>query len=176
MKTQIKIMIAVLSMAMAFTNCKKDAGPKGDKGEKGEAGINGTDGTNGANGNANVKNYSITIHPSDWSYNSTYSQWQYNYYISENFNSAVIAYVMSGNGKQAIPYYEPVSNCQFDMANNLFASSPYIKFQYINFASTTTAPSNDQYMYLVVIPPAMIKPGVNVKNYAEVKAAYNLKD
>lgn len=157
--------MVLAGLVLTLSSCKKA--------EKGETGPVGPAGTNGA---ANIKNYSITIHPSDWVYNNTYSEWQYNYYLSENSQSAVLGYIMSGNGKQALPYVNTPLNCRYTFATDLFQTLPYIQFQFTNFATTTTAPTSDQYLYLVVIPPAMVKQGVNVKNYEEVKSAYNLKD
>ena len=49
-------------------------------------------------------------------------------------------------------------------------------FKYYDGTTTLARPSTSMSIRLVIIPPAMIKPNVNVKNYAEVKAAYNLQD
>jgi hypothetical protein len=167
MKKTITTVIAglVLTLGLTFTSCKK-----AEKGDTGPAG------TNGTNGNANIENFAITIRPGDWIYSSTYSEWHYNYYISKNSQSAVLGYIMSGNGKQALPYVSTPSNCRYTMATDLFQTTPYIQFQFTNFTVATTAPTYDQYLYLVIIPPAFVKPNVDIKDYNAVKKAYNLKD
>lgn len=139
----------------------------------------GVPGAQGPAGNANVQNYSITVTPSQWTFDNTYQHWYYRYYTSMNSESAVLGYVMSGSGKQAIPYYQhDPSSFQFDMATYLFGTPPYIEFQYSNFTSLTTKPSYDTYFYIVSMPPAMIvsHPNVDFKNYVEVKKTFNLKD
>jgi hypothetical protein len=163
-KNAVTAVIVVVSV-VTLNSCSKP--------EKGETG---PQGSQGAPGNANVINHDITVHPSDWTYSNTYHHWYYKYYTNENNQSAVLGYVMSGNGKQAIPYYETTSGQQYDLANNLYASVPYIEFQYTNFNANTTAPTSDKYFYLVTMPPAMMvaHPNTNWKNYNEVKATLNL--
>lgn len=172
MKKMIRIGLATLLCLTltTFSSCKKA--------EKGEDGPIGLTGATGPAGNANVENYSVDVNPGDWSYNSLYKRWYYKYYTSVNSNSAVLAYVMSGSGKQAIPYHEhsPV-DIEFGMATDLFLATPYIEFQYTNVNSFTTAPTSTRNFYLVVIPPAMIAahPETDFKNYEEVKATFHLK-
>ena len=163
---------------MLTVGCTKD-------GKTGPQGPAGTNGTNGANGNANVQNISITVSPSQWTYDAVNDRMYYRYSYpidTVKFNSAVCAYIMSTSGEQAIPYYScPSSNVwceQYDMALDLFQFPAYIEFQYTNYKSKTTAPTGDDFFYLVVIPPSQRKahPDVNYKNYQEVKKAFNLKD
>ena len=134
------------------------------------SGKDGAPGATGPAGNANVKNYDLTIKPGDWKYNASYQEWYYDYPCSANSQSAVLGYVMSGNGKQSLPYVFTLGNCRYTMATNLFTSSPYIEFQFTNFTSATTAPTSDEFFYLVIIPPAMKKahPNTDWNNYAEV--------
>jgi len=169
MKT--KLLLLLLMIAFTFSTCKKgDTGPQGPQGAQGTA------------GNANIQNYSITVSPSQWTYDNVYEIWYYRYSNSSNMNSAVLAYVISGNGEQAMPYYAcPTSGAwceQYDFATYLFGSPPYIEFQYTNYLSRTTHPNYDTNFYLVIMPPALhdTNPNVNWSNYKEVKAKFNLKD
>lgn len=129
------------------------------------------DGAQGPPGNANVINYSITVHPNDWSYSPTDKQWFYDYNCSINLQAAVIGYVMSGNGKQILTYSDVAANVRYTMANDLFWTTPYIQFQYVNYNSYSTGPTSDTYFYLVAMPPAMktANPNVDWSNYEEVK-------
>lgn len=140
-------------------------------------GKDGKDGVPGPAGNANVKNYSITVKPSDWKYDNSYEQWYYDYNVTDvNFQSAVYGYVMSGNGKQAMPYINQSTGNIITFADNLFYTNPYVQFQYVNLESESIRPANDQYLYLVIIPSSLRTANINYKNYDEVKAFFNLKD
>lgn len=165
MKNTMKLLTAIIAIAITVSvGCKK---PK-----------DGATGPQGPAGNANVQNYNITIHPNDWVYDNNYNEWHYNYYITANMNSAVLGYIMSGNGEQPLPYVYTNGNCRYTMATNLFKTPPYVQFQFTNFTTATVAPTYDQYLYLVIMPPAKIKshPNVNYSNYYEVKRTFNLKD
>jgi hypothetical protein len=167
MKTNIKsISLAGIALILGLTiiSCKKgDTGPAGPAGK---------------DGNANVQNYSITISSWQWTYDNTYERLYYRWYNSANSQSAVYGYVMSGSGKQSMPYYTSTSawSEQYDLASNLFSSPAYVEFQFTNYNSRTTAPSYDKYFYLVIIPPAQRKanPNVDYSNYEEVKRVFKL--
>lgn len=151
-------------------------GQNGVNGQNGATGATGQTGATGATGNANVVNYSVTISTNDWIYDNLYERWYFRFTCSDKSTSGVYSYVMSGSGKQSIPYYScPSWQCeQFDMATYLFGTPAYIEFQYTNYTSKTTKPTSDTYIYIVVIPPAIKKPNVDHRNYSAVKAAYNL--
>lgn len=123
-----------------------------------------------------VQNYDITVYPSQWSYNSLYEQHFFQHFMSVDPNSAIYGYVMSSNGKQAIPYYSCTSFwCeQFDIANTLY--SGYVEFQFTNYNVRTEPPTGEKYFYLVVVPPTLLSknPNVNWENYEEVKSIFNL--
>ena len=167
----ITVISVMMTSIFVFDGCKKP-----------QDGINGKDGAKGATGNANVQNISVNVTASQWTYDNLYDRLYYRYYNSSNSQSAVYAYVISGSGEQAMPYYNcPTSNAwcdQYDMATYLFGSPPYIEFQYTNYKSKTTAPTTTTNFYLVIIPPAQRKahPNVDYKNYEEVKKAFNLKN
>jgi len=170
MKKLKTILMLTALISLTVISCKK-----GDTGPIGPAGTNGT---NGTNGNANVTNFNITIHTYDWTYASTYSEFHYNYYVSGDFESAVLGYVMSGNGEQVLPYVSNVLHNRLTLSSNLSSSTPFVQFQWTNLTTTTTAPTSDYMVRLVIIPPAVriANPNVNYNDYNAVKKAFNLKD
>ena len=130
-KTAKIIGVFALACGLLFTGCKKEPGPKGDKGDTGAQGPSGT---------PTIQNISITVQPINWTYSSLYQQWYYNYPCTSNSQSAVLGYIMSGNGKQVLPYVDTPGNCRYTMATDLFKTSPYIQFQFTNFTTATVAP------------------------------------
>ncbi len=164
MKMKKTIIFGMLSFAMlAFNSCKKD-----DDNSYVKTGTN----TN------TIQNTAITVHSSDWVWDNIYNQWYVKYYTTTNSQSAIYGYVMSGNGKEAMPYYDQVNGTTMSFAGNLFSSPSYILFEYYNLSTTLARPTSDQYFYLVAIPPAMIAehPNVNMENYEEVKKTFNITE
>ena len=161
-----KVFAAIfIACGLMFTSCKKgDTGPKGDTGSAG---------TNGA---ANIQNYQVSVNSTDWSWDALYKEWYYNYPSTASSQSAIMAYVISGNGEEVLPYYSQIYGTTTSFSSYLFSSPSKIMFKYYDGTTTLARPSTSMSIRLVIIPPAMIKPNVNVKNYAEVKAAYNLQD
>jgi len=184
-KISVKISAALVVFCVVlalFASCAKDGetGPKGDKGDTGASGAAGTNGTNGTNGVANVQQIDLTIHPNNWTYSSLYSEWHYDYHPSPDpaYGTVVLNYIMSGNGKQVMPFVDTFNNCRYTFADNLFWSPPYIQYQFTNFTTANVAPTYDKYVYLVLIPPARMAehPNLDVSDYNAVKKAFNLKD
>ncbi len=167
-KIKILLILVIIAGVSATISCKKE-------GEKGEPGVNGT---NGTNGNANVQNFDITVNTWEWTYDNTYQRQYYRYWLTANYNSLVVCYVMSGSGKQIMPYYEAVSQKNYDFANVLFQTYPYIEFQYTDYNSPTTPPSSSKYFYMVIVPPAarLANPNIDYTNYNEVKRTFNFKN
>jgi hypothetical protein len=171
MKKTIKTMTAViagaaLTLGLSLTSCKK-----GDTGPAGPAG------TNGTNGAANIQNYQVTINPNDWTWDNVYKQWYFRYDVNASSQSAISAYIISGNGAEVMPYYHQTNFTTTSFSSYLFSSpTPYILFKFYNGSATLAKPTISESIRLVIIPPSMIKPNVNIDNYADVKAAYSLKD
>ena len=153
-----------LTLGLSFTSCKK-----GDTGPAGPAGTNGTNGTNGA---ANIVNYTVTVNSTDWTLNSTYWYSLYNVSGGIKNNSAVMVYLVGSTGTHV---QLPITIS--DIETYFRFTSTQIEFD-VRSASGTTAVSNPGALSfrIVVIPPAMIKPNINIQNYNEVKTAYNLID
>jgi len=171
-------MISMFAIAcgLLLTNCAKD-------GKTGPAGPTGPAGTNGTNGNANVVSYKFVI--SSWTSQTTY--WTYSGTVPAissstlNDGSAVLCYFSANNGTTwfAMPYTQVDATSNYYMYFNTFNGGITVFWQRDN-GSLGSNP-NTYYgqtinVKTVVIPPAMRKPNVNVKNYDDIKAAYNLAD
>lgn len=175
-------MIAILfAISFSFTSCTKEgpigpAGTTGTDGVDGENGTDGIDGENGEDGAANVENIDITVTPSQWTYDDLYEVWYYRYNTDKNSNSLVYGYVMSGSGKQAMPYHAKTSYSdeEYTFATNLFDSPSYIELQYVNLESSTTKPTSDVNFYLIIVPPTGSKANVDYSDYNAVMKYYNL--
>ncbi len=165
--TFLTFSVALAMTAITCTSCKKDPGPAGPKGDTGAAGVNGA---------ANIKNYAVLIKPSDWVWDATYKQWAFDYPITAGYNDAVMAYVISGNGSEVMPYQNQIDGSITTFSTLFFIATPRITFKYYNGTTTLARPTVDKSIKLVVIPPAVIKTGVDVKTYAAVKEAYHLAD
>ncbi len=153
--------IAVISLALT-TSCAK-------KGDTGPAGAQ------GPAGNANVISSTITVNGTNWSLSG--SEWDYSYTTSSMTQNnvdkaAVMCYLSVGSGNwAALPF--TVTDREFAFVYSLNS----ISFAVLS-ASGSTGISNPGTLVFkyVIIPPAMIKPNINLHNYNEVKQAYNLKD
>lgn len=166
--TFLTFSVALAIIALTLISCKKDPGPAGPKGDTGAA---------GANGAANIKNYSVLIRPSDWVWDATYKQWAFDYPVTgDYYNAAVMAYVISGNGSEVMPYQNQIDGSITTFSTLFFVATPKIMFKYYNGTTTLARPTVDKSIKLVIIPPAMIKTGVDVKTYAAVKEVYHLVD
>jgi hypothetical protein len=173
MKPTLKFFyIAIISSLIIFAGCTKQ-GPTGPIGANGANGINGTSG-----GAVNVVNQYIAITPSQLTWDTTANQWYYNFSTQADFSSsihaAVLVYAQSSNGLEATPYTNSKKNYTISFANNMYQSTPFIRFEYFNGTSTCPLPTFNINVELVIIPPQIVIPNVNHHNYAAVKAAYNL--
>ncbi|MBS1652965.1 MAG: hypothetical protein JSU07_13250 [Bacteroidetes bacterium] len=164
MTKQIKTITAViaglaLTLGLTFTSCKKgDTGPAGPQGPT------------GATGNANVQ--STTFLNQGFAYVAANSDYEINLTVP-----AVTSAVMNNGG--VLVYFQPSSSTGVWLQLPATFGGTNIQTGYalgqVGLISTS-ALSILLNVKVVVIPPAMVKPNVNTKNYSEVKAAYNLKD
>ncbi len=167
MKKTIKTITTavVLTLILGLSSCKKgDTGPAGSQG------------TAGTNGSANVQSFTVTTNNASWGLDGS------NSYTSAINVTAINSSVLNGGTIQvfigdgtstewgALPFsYSIVQyNYSYKVGQVLLSVS----------LSTGAAPSNPggQQFKIVVIPPAKIIPNVNIKNYEDVKKAYNLVD
>ncbi|MCD6019864.1 MAG: hypothetical protein K0S53_2985 [Bacteroidetes bacterium] len=164
---KIKVMMAILAIAVAFTGCQKP--------EKGEAG------TPGKDGNANVK--SITLNVTGWSWDATnywrYSSWTNVSILSQDVidGGAVMLYQKLSTGEYiALPI---TANLSSTVQEHDFFFYGTNTLKIIIEKSDLTDLNPPGYTYkLVCIPKAerVINPDVNMLDYREVKQAYSLKD
>lgn len=173
MKT-IKTIIAIsLLGTIAFNSCVKgDQGPKGDQGSA------------GSNGVANIMSYTLTTTPSSWGHVGTIGQagdgWQTTFSVpavTTNVitNGGVLMYLLGNNALTAMP----VTLYEFQNVSHTYGFDAFvgqIKAYVTDSDFNTLQPSTNINFKLVIIPPALIKKGVNYKDYVEVKAAHNLQD
>lgn len=162
MKTHIKIL--AFALLLSASACKKaEQGPKGDTGPA------------GTNGVANIQSTTITTTNGSWNldtfenaYNATLTVTG----ITQNVldKGAVMVYIGNGAGTEwdAMPFsYQGVEfNYGIKVGQALISVT-------LDSGNAPNNPGGQQFK-VVVIPPAMIKPGVNVKNYTEVKTAYGI--
>ena len=166
--TFLTFSVALAFAALTLVSCKKDPGPAGPKGDTGAA---------GANGVANIKNYSVLIRPSDWVWDATYKQWAFDYPVTgDYYNAAVMSYVISGNGSEAMPYQNQLDGSITSFSTFFFIATPKVVFKYYNGTTTLARPTVDKSIRLVIIPPTMVKTGADPKTYAVAKALYHLAD
>jgi hypothetical protein len=151
-----------LVCVLMLSSCSKETGPVGPQGPK---------------GNANVKNYRLTIATNDWQWESLYKEWYYDFtLLNEASESALYAYVISGDGEEIMPYQSQLTGATTSFSSVLFSATPYIRFKFYNGTTTLTKPTLGQSIRLVVIPPSARKANVDYSNYTDVKSAYNLAD
>ena len=165
--TFLTFSITLVTVALSLGSCKKDPGPTGPKGDPGAAGTNGA---------ANIKTYAVLIKPSDWLWDATYKQWYMDYPVTTDYNSAVMAYVISGNGHEVMPYQNQVDGSITSFSTFFFVATPKIVFKYYNGTTTLARPTIDRSIKLVLIPPAMVKTSLTTGSYEAVKEAYHLAD
>lgn len=165
-KTAKMLGMFALACGLLITGCKK-----GDTGPAGPAG------TNGTNGVANIKTNTFTTNTNQWIADNTNKLYYYNY-TSSDITSAVLSsgavMVYLGDGTGNLWIAMPFSTQGVEFTYGIKPSSVEIDVS----LSSGLMPNNPggQQFKVVIIPPAMVKPNVNVKNYSEVKAAYNLAD
>jgi hypothetical protein len=163
MKTKTIMAVCLLSLGLIFSACKKETGPQGPQGEQGQQ---------GKTGNSNVITQTYTLVSASWALGCSGSCWYYTWNVlpySDMTNGAVQVYAQSGTEWVSMPF--TVQDIEFYYTY----SSSSISFR-VRSASGNTSVSNpgDNVFKVVYIPPAMVKKGVNLKNYSEVKKAYNL--
>ncbi len=159
--------MVLLGLSLIITSCTKEI--------PGPAGADGTDGTDGV---ANIENLNIIVSPSQWTYDNLYDIWYYKYNIEADNNSLVYGYVMSGNGKQALPYLTltDYKSEQYSFATSLFETPASIELQYSNLEDFSVKPTNDVSFYFIIVPPVSVadESNVNYSDYDAVLKHYKL--
>ncbi|MBK8873544.1 MAG: hypothetical protein IPN13_06305 [Bacteroidetes bacterium] len=166
-----KLSYLITVIIVIFSGCAKD----------GETGPQGPAGANGLNGNANVTAETFTV--SSWSSNS------YVWYANLNVaslsqlaqnNGAVQVFYSANNGTTwvALPW-TVVGSTNYFM--NYLTETDLIQIQWwFNGAGIGSNPntyfSAISMFKVVVIPPRLVNPKINLNNYEDVKLEYNLQD
>jgi hypothetical protein len=160
-KFSILILTAFLLFnVLLFSSC--------EKGETGPA---------GANGSSNVQSYTFTTNNLSWvfngsdnSYNSTYNLTSITSDVVSNGTIQVFVGDGSSNQWGALPLSYSVLQLNYSYSLGQVVLSVTL--------SNGLVPNNPggQQFKVVVIPPSARIAHVNMHNYSDVKAAYNLKD
>ncbi len=168
-KKNLLIAVFVVATAM-FSGCAKD-------------GATGPQGPAGTNGSANVNTALFNVTPGQW---NNPSSGYYNFGIADaditnSDNDVVMVYMLSGQTGGSDTWVSlPISNWFVsgdDMYFTYFGSSSAAG-EIALYYNSSSAQSSTLTFKAVVIPPAarMANTNVNLKNYEEVKAAFNLQD
>jgi len=139
----------------------------------------GTDGEPGKDGSANVTAHTFSV--PTWTNNG--SRWYNEFPISElttdNINSAAVQvyWGTTANNWVAVPYTY-VGTVDYFMGYLAQVGNVEVRWTY-NGAGVGSDPNSvlggTVQIKVVIIPPAMIKPNVNLNNYNEVKDVYNIQ-
>jgi len=176
MKSVIKFSVLTIVLIIAFSSCKKTAGPKGDTGP---AGANGANGTNGTNGAANITVSTYTVASSSWTINS----WPYNYaeavlmipaITSTVFtNGDVRLYIADATGTQWVGMPYDFFSAQY----NYKVKTGEVDIEYTLYNNSVPTNPGVQVFKVVIFPPAFIKnnPGTDWNDYEAVKSKFNLE-
>jgi hypothetical protein len=154
-----------LTLGLTLTSCQKgDTGPAGEKGAAG---------TNGTNGVANIQTTTITLNGSAWTFDSAENSYDATLTvpgITQSIMDKGTIQVFMGDATELVPL--PIA---FGLLQIHYSFSPGQVFLSLRLSdgSVPSSPGTEQFK-VVIIPPAMMKPNVNYKNYDEIKAAYNL--
>jgi hypothetical protein len=181
MKSSMRTFAAgIVATMMLFASCAKDGktGPQGATGPQGPAGTNGTNGvngTNGTNGNANVISTN-TVNVTSWTqfgtlWTATITAVGITQAVVDK--GVVMVFLQYGNQWVSLPDINGINSMSYDFSLG--------QVELLNANSDGTLPTiptnpNPTIFRLVIIPASVIIKGVNMNNYHEVKAAYNLKD
>jgi hypothetical protein len=153
---------------LSISSCEKE-GPTGPQGPT------------GASGSSNVT--ARTFYVNSWGFSSPYhyANLAVPEITSGNLDAAaVLVYFSTGGNWLALPYTQYDSPYNYYMGFNTGAGNVQVTWFY-DFSGSSGSNPNSYYSTtveckVVVIPPAMKKNSLDYKNYAEVKAVYNLED
>ena len=118
-----------------------------------------------------IENISLTIKPYEWTWNAVYKSWQYTLTHESISNDALVGYVMKGQGKQALPYYDANTGVTYGLVD--YTILDRILVTYYDGTNSLSAPSSDTYVYLKIIPSSQMKPNVDYTDFEEVAEAHN---
>ena len=188
----------VLGVGLTLTSCKKaETGPAGAKGDTGATGATGATGTNGANGTtgangtngtngvANISTINFTCSNLNWTEGQEVGGnwvWEYQRTSPEITNAiyssgAVMVYMGSSTeGYIALPFSLLGVQTAFGIFQGATGNTNTLNIAIQRLDGAQFPNPGGMDFKAVIIPPAMIKPNVDITNYNEVKIAYQLAD
>ena len=172
-KVKMLMLIIAVACLASLNSCKKEVGPAGPQGPAG------TNGTNGTNGNANVTSttFSATFTWDGTNYWRSATVGSISILTSEIVtNGAVLLYLNDGGNYTAIPVTmslggSVVEDVWFTYSTNQIS----IVFEDSDESDPGTGTINFKLVCIDATAMATHK-NVNLKNYEEVKKAFQLKD
>jgi hypothetical protein len=161
-KTAKTIAALFVTCSLFFTSCTKD-GPAGPQGPA------------GTNGNANVQTYTVAVSPNQWTADAQ-SGWVTSFTTSFDPTKGAVSIFESADNNywQALPFVASTAS-QVNVNYGFTSSTLQINFDPPVGVPSVAQPTITWYYKIVVIPPARVLPHVNMHNWAELSAAYNLK-
>jgi len=156
MKKTIKIAALLLTITLAFTECKKVEGPKGEP------------------GNANVQSFQKTLLTQNWikNPNNSWSQLVTFPELTEDAvnNGAILCYINIG-GWTALPF--SIANTQFYAE----FQAGYVKFYTNKLDGSAYTNQPDTWNFkIVIIPQGVRKAHINYENYQQFARVQNLSE
>lgn len=202
MKKINNLLFVLAAAALLLSSCGKDGavgpqGPIGPTGATGPAGSTGATGATGAKGTANVI-YSNWVTPATYTKDTVFTTWHlYTDIAAAGITQDVLdkgtvivygklggytASVWPTNQVSALPIlltYQEGATTYTDTWSSL-ATVGNVRIDFVDDNNLYNAISNAHQFRYVIIPGAQlaaaVKNHVNLKNYGEVKQAFNLKD
>ena len=120
-----------------------------------------------------VEKIDLTIKPYQWTWNTLYKCWEYNYAHSSIHSDVLVGFVMNGQGKQALPYLSSINGTTYGLVDESFSGT--FRITYYDGTTSLQKPNGDVFIYLRIIPSSGLKPNVDLSNYTELEEAYGLK-
>ncbi len=168
MKTKKLLLVATMLLTITITSCKK-----GDTGEPGK---------DGTNGNANVT--SMILNASSWVFDGTYkwstATWSGATILTSDVvnNGAVMLYEGGAGDWVSCPYTIGISDPSNPTLSTFFEYQVNTMVVFKQWSDgVNPSPSTSTQYKLVCIPRSgmILHPDLDLKNYAAVKAAFDLK-
>ncbi len=173
MKTY-KITYLFLILAIAIFGCN---GTDGEDGEDGAVGANGVD------GNANVNSFNYTIN--GYEYDNSGGYYKTDITSSQGLvissddllHGALLAYIETSAGWAPLPYTSLLGSNATQIYRPYFDVNHFeMRIQNSNSSNTEPQINPPFGLKIVVIPQGMVIQDVDLNQYEEVKAAYDLED
>jgi hypothetical protein len=178
------LLIAVITF---LAGCAKDGatGPTGSQGPAGTNGSNGTNGTNGTNGNSNVQSSTFTVTAWTQHQNGTFifEEAVLNVpNISQNIvdSGTVLVYTHNYSGTNAwdaMPFTFPDTTTNGAYYYNYSYDVGAVTISVSCYGFAPVIPSSSEFKVVILSATnRLANPTINLNNYEEVKAAFNLRN